>query len=201
VIDALMLADQIVVLDAGLLVEQGPTPEVLTRPRSTFAARLAGLNLVTGTTTASGLLANDGTELSGRHEHPTPDTAHPHPTADTAHEHPTAGTAAVAVFTPAAVSVHVDPPKGSPRNTIPDRIEAIEPNGTLLRVRGTSGLAADITPAAAVELGLHTNTQTWFVVKATEVAIYPQHPKANSNDAATPNCDTPPHPGPQISRR
>lgn len=191
-IDALMLADQIVVLDAGLLVEQGPTPEVLTRPRSTFAARLAGLNLVTGTTTASGLLADDGTELPGRHEHPT---------ADTAHGHPTAATAAVAVFTPAAVSVYVDPPKGSPRNVIPDRIEAIEPNGTLVRVRGTSGLAADITPAAAAELGPHTNTQTWFVVKATEVAIYPQHPKANSNNAATPNRDTPPHPAPQISRR
>ncbi len=183
VIDALMLADQVVVLDAGLLVEQGPTREVLTRPRSTFAARLAGLNLVTGIVTASGLLADDGTELSGQHGYPA------------------AGTAAVAVFTPAAVSVYVDPPKGSPRNVIPDRVEAIEPNGTLVRVRGASGLAADITPAAAVELGLHTNAQVWFVVKATEVAIYPQHPKASSNDAAIPNRDAPPHAGPQISRR
>ncbi|MBV9058774.1 MAG: molybdate ABC transporter substrate-binding protein [Pseudonocardiales bacterium] len=42
-----------------------------------------------------------------------------------------------------------------------------------MRVRGASGLAADITPAAAVELGLHTGAQVWFVVKATEVALYP----------------------------
>jgi len=158
VIDALMLADQVVVLDAGRVVEQGPTREVLTRPRSSFAARLAGLNLVTGTATASGLLAEDGTELSGLNGSPV------------------VGNAAVAVFTPGAVAVYVDPPKGSPRNVIYDRVDAIEPNGTLVRVRGAGGLAADITPAAAVELGLHTGAGVWFVIKATEIAIYPQHP-------------------------
>ncbi|MCA1821435.1 MAG: ABC transporter ATP-binding protein [Pseudonocardia sp.] len=155
VIDALMLADRVVVLDGGRVVEQGPTGEVLTRPRSTFAARLAGLNLVTGTATASGLLAHDGTELSGLNGSPV------------------VGTAAVAVFTPAAVAVYVDPPKGSPRNVIQDRVEVVEPNGTLVRVRGAGGLAADITPAAAVELGLHTGAGVWFVVKAAEIAVYP----------------------------
>ena len=156
VIDALMLADRVLVLEAGRVVEQGPTREVLTRPRSSFAARLAGLNLLTGTATASGLLADNGTELSGLNGSPV------------------LGNAAVAVFTPGAVAVYVDPPKGSPRNVIYDRVEAIEPNGTLVRVRGAGGLAADITPAAAVELGLHTGAGVWFVVKATEIAIYPQ---------------------------
>ena len=158
VIDALMLADRVVVLDAGRVVEQGQTRDVLTRPRSAFAARLAGLNLVTGTSTASGLLAHDGTELFGWNGYPA------------------VGTAAVAVFTPAAVAVYVDPPKGSPRNVIPDRVEGVEPNGTLVRVRGASGLAADIVPAAAVELGLHTGASVWFVIKATEVNIYPRNP-------------------------
>ncbi len=154
VIDALMLADQVVVLEGGRVVEQGSTREVLTRPRSTFAARLAGLNLVSGTATAGGLRADDGTELSGLIDS-TP-----------------VGAAAVAVFTPAAVAVYVDPPKGSPRNVISDRVEVLEPNGTLVRVRGAAGLAADITPAAAVELGLHTGGGVWFVVKAAEVAVY-----------------------------
>jgi molybdate transport system ATP-binding protein len=157
VIDALMLADRVVVLDAGRVVEQGPTREVLTRPRSAFAARLAGLNLVTGTATASGLLADNGTELAGLNGSPV------------------VGNAAVAVFTPGAVAVYVDPPKGSPRNVIHDRVEVVEPNGTLVRVRGTGGLAADITPAAAVELGLHTGARIWFVVKAAEITIYPRH--------------------------
>jgi molybdate transport system ATP-binding protein len=154
-IDALVLSDRVVVLDGGRVVEQGPTREVLTRPRSAFAARLAGLNLVFGTATVGGLRADDGTELSGLTESTVP------------------GASAVAVFTPAAVAVYVDPPKGSPRNVIPDRVAALEPNGTLVRVRGVGGLAADITPAAAVELGLHIRADVWLVVKAAEVAVYP----------------------------
>ncbi|MGH3881983.1 MAG: sulfate/molybdate ABC transporter ATP-binding protein [Pseudonocardiaceae bacterium] len=155
VIDALVLADRVVVLDGGRVVEQGPTREVLTRPRSAFAARLAGLNLVPGMATAEGLRAEDGSELTG------------------ATEATVVGAAAVAVFTPAAVAVYMDPPKGSPRNVIQDRVAALEPNGTLVRVRGAAGLAADITPVAAVELGLHTGAGVWFVVKAAEVAVYP----------------------------
>ncbi|HET9256820.1 MAG TPA: ATP-binding cassette domain-containing protein [Pseudonocardiaceae bacterium] len=157
VIDALMLADRVMVLDGGRVVEQGPTREVLTRPRSPFAARLAGLNLVSGTATPEGLRADDGTELFGMIESAA------------------VGTQAVAVFTPGAVAVYVDPPKGSPRNVIPDRVEVIEPNGTLVRVRGASGLAADITPAATAELGLRIGAAVWLVVKAAEIAVYPRH--------------------------
>jgi len=155
VIDALVLADRVVVLDGGRVVEQGPTREVLTRPRSAFAARLAGLNLVSGTATAEGLRAEDGTDLIG------------------ATEFTVLGAPAVAVFTAAAVAVYVDPPKGSPRNIIFDRVAALEPQGSLVRVRGGAGLAADITPVAAVELGLHSGAEVWFVVKAAEIAIYP----------------------------
>jgi molybdate transport system ATP-binding protein len=155
VIDALVLADRVVVLEGGRVVEQGPTREVLTRPCSAFAARLAGLNLVSGTATASGLHAEDGTELTG------------------ATESTVLGAPAVAVFTPAAVAVSLDPPQGSPRNVISDRVTALEPNGTLVRVRGAAGLAADITPGVAVELGLHTGAGVWFVVQAAEVAVYP----------------------------
>jgi molybdate transport system ATP-binding protein len=154
VIDALVLADRVVVLDGGRVVEEGPTREVLTRPRSTFTARLAGLNLVGGTATAEGLRSEDGTQLFGLVE-------------------PTVmGTEAVAVFSPGAVAVYVDPPKGSPRNVIRDRVEVIEPNGSLVRVRGVGGIAADITPAAAVELGLRIGAGVWFVMKAAEVSIY-----------------------------
>ncbi|HSL09415.1 MAG TPA: TOBE domain-containing protein, partial [Pseudonocardiaceae bacterium] len=155
VIDALVLADRVVVREGGRVVEQGPTREVLTRPRSAFAARLAGLNLVSGTATASGLRAEDGTELTG------------------ATESTVLGAPAVAGFTPAAVAVSLDPPQGSPRNVISDRVTALEPNGTLVRVRGAAGLAADITPGVAVELGLHTGAGVWFVVQAAEVAVYP----------------------------
>src|SRR6185503_10822248 len=48
-LDALVLADRVVVLESGRVVEDGPSRDVLSRPRSAFAGRLAGLNLVRGT--------------------------------------------------------------------------------------------------------------------------------------------------------
>lgn len=49
IVDALTLADRVVVLEAGRIVEQGPVAAVLSRPRSAFAARIAGVNLMIGT--------------------------------------------------------------------------------------------------------------------------------------------------------
>ena len=44
-LDALLLADRVVVLSDGRVVEEGTSSEVLSRPRSPFAARLAGLGV------------------------------------------------------------------------------------------------------------------------------------------------------------
>lgn len=46
VVDAYTLADRVIVLDGGRIVDSGPTREVLARPRSAFAAALVGLNLL-----------------------------------------------------------------------------------------------------------------------------------------------------------
>jgi len=155
VLDALVIADRVVVLEAGQVVEQGPTLEVLARPRSPFAARLAGLNLLPGTATAAGLRTTGGVQLTGHRESVAP------------------GQPAVAVFAPSAVAVHVDPPQGSPRNVTADRITGMEPHGELVQVRSAGGLAADVTPAAVTELGLRPGVDAWFVVKATEVTVHP----------------------------
>ncbi|MGH3907380.1 MAG: sulfate/molybdate ABC transporter ATP-binding protein [Pseudonocardiaceae bacterium] len=171
VIDALVLADRVVVLDSGRVVEQGPTLEVLTRPRSAFAARLAGLNMVPGTATQSGLRTADGAEVHG---------------AAPGGEPTAVGQPAVAVFAPAAVAVYVTAPGGSPRNVIRDSVAVLEPQGALVRVRGATGLAADITPGSVVDLRLRTGSEVWFVVKATEVAVHPIHATpADSSGAET----------------
>ncbi|GGN88126.1 sulfate/molybdate ABC transporter ATP-binding protein [Nocardia rhizosphaerihabitans] len=49
IIDAITLADRIVVLEAGRIAESGPVTDVMSHPRSPFAARIAGLNLLHGT--------------------------------------------------------------------------------------------------------------------------------------------------------
>ncbi|WP_051478895.1 ATP-binding cassette domain-containing protein, partial [Arthrobacter sp. H5] len=64
VLDALMLADRVVVLDKGRIIEEGPTRAVLEQPRSTFAAGLAGLNMLTGTTVQGGLATPEGIRLA-----------------------------------------------------------------------------------------------------------------------------------------
>lgn len=157
-IDALVLADRVVVLQAGRIVEQGPTMDVLTRPRSPFAARLAGLNLVPGTAVDGGLRTAEAAEITGR-------------AAATV-----IGEPAVAVFAPSSVAVHADPPTGSPRNVLPDEVTGLEPHGDLVRIRSRRGLAADVTPAAATELALQPGSQVWLVVKAAEVAVHPAGP-------------------------
>jgi molybdate transport system ATP-binding protein len=172
-LDALVLADRVAVLSAGRIVERGPTREVLTRPRSPFAARIAGLNLVPGVGVAGGLRTADGLVVAGRHP-------------DGAASGPAVGDPAVAVFPPAAVAVFRSRPEGSPRNVVAVRLAGLEPRGELVRLRAgamnggpdwVDGLAADVTPAAVADLGagsaLAPGDRLWFAVKATEVLVHP----------------------------
>ena len=55
-LDVLTLADRALVVESGRVVENGPAATVLAAPRSHFAARIAGVNLVNGTITDDGVL-------------------------------------------------------------------------------------------------------------------------------------------------
>ncbi len=83
--------------------------------------------------------------------------------------------AALAIFGPEAVSLHREQPSGSPRNVWPGRVREITAVGSRLRVVLGSArvpdLVAEITPAAAVELGLTEGAAVWASVKATEVTV------------------------------
>ena len=71
VLDAYMLADRVIVMEEGRITEDGPTREVLQRPRSRFAAGLAGLNLVSGHRDARpGIRTAAGLEFAGQHDEP-----------------------------------------------------------------------------------------------------------------------------------
>ena len=94
------------------------------------------------------------------------------------------GTPAVAVFSPSAVAVYPEPPKGSPRNVVEVVVAALEPRGDVVRLRASAGpgaewadgLAADVTAAAVVDLALEPGVRVHFAVKATEVGIHPAGP-------------------------
>ena len=163
-LDALAIADKVVIFERGRIVEDGPVRTVLMSPRSDFAARIAGVNLISGVITEPGVLQTSwSTSISG--------------TGDTS-----PGAAAVALFRPTAVAVHLDAPHASPRNVIPLTIAEMDIHGTTVRVRGadqpdgSTGLAADITAAAAADLDLAPGQSVYFVVKAQEVELHPALP-------------------------
>ena len=154
-LDALLLADRVVVLSQGRVVEQGVTNEVLSRPRSPFAARLAGLNLVAGVWRDGCVESPEGLRVHGQVEGG--------PLAQ--------GEAAIATFRPSAVAVYRDPVEGSPRNELTVTVSELEPLADLVRVHA-GPLHADVTVQAAADLALVAGDVVRFVVKATEVSVY-----------------------------
>jgi molybdate transport system ATP-binding protein len=162
-LDVVTLADRVLVLESGRIAEIGRVVEVLAAPRSHFGARIAGVNLVGGTIGADGALH---TPWRDRWRGAADDGL-------------TAGQNAVAVFTPAAVAVYREAPRGSPRNAVAVTVAELDAHGTAVRVRGVDqpdgapGLAADITADAAAELRLTAGERAWFCVKAQEVALRP----------------------------
>lgn len=159
-LDVLALADTVAVLDAGRVVETGPARAVLSGPTSRFAARFADLDLVAGTATSGGLRCAAGPELAGMVDPSCPP-----------------GAAAVAVFAPSAVAVHVEPAHGSPRNLLAGRVTRQEGRGGVVRLHVTvpalaQELRADVTAAAVADLDLVPGRDVHLAVKATEVAVH-----------------------------
>lgn len=152
VLDAALLADHIVVMDHGRIVESGPAAVILRSPRTAFAAQLCGLNLVAGNSSAPDTILTEAGPVEGMGSLPV-------------------GVAAVAAFAPTAVAVHVTPPHGSARNVVAARVVSLAPQGQVVRL-ATTAFAADVTPASVAALGLRPGQQVYLAVKASEVQLY-----------------------------
>ena len=167
VLDAVVLADRVLVLDTGHIVDSGPTAAVLAAPKDRFTAALAGLNLVVGTFSNGGVRAPDGRLFVGAGRAWTGESGELAVPPDGAH--------AAAVFTPAAVAVHTSAPTGvSARNVWRTQIVALERGTSTVRVRtaGDPAVIADLTPASVAELALRPGSVIWLSVKATEVVVH-----------------------------
>jgi molybdate transport system ATP-binding protein len=153
-VEAIALADQIVVLENGKTVQSGTPDEVTAQPRTRFVADLAGVNLLRGHA------HRDHIELLGGAQLAAPD----------------AGEGDVfAVIHPRSISLHLSRPEGTPRNVWQGRAEDIDLQGERARVRvkGRVSLVAEVTRAAVRELNLAPGTEVWMAVKATEVSVFP----------------------------
>lgn len=155
-LDALALADRVVIVEAGRVVHEGEPQDVIAHPRSAFGAALAELNLVVGRATAPDRVGiPDGRELTGL-----------------AAAALTPGQPATATFAPTAVALHRSRPYGSPRNVLPGVVSGVEQRPGTCRVT-VGGWIADVTTAAAAELDLAPGASVWVSIKATEIRLDP----------------------------
>ena len=153
-LEAVALADRLVVMENGRLVQTGTPAEVTERPRSQYVADLVGVNLLKGAADHGSVRIPGGPVVAA------------------------AGAESGEVFAvihPRAVAVYRTRPEGSPRNVWPGRASGIELIGDRVRVRidGEVPVVAEVTPAALKELDLDEGGEVWLSFKATDVGVYP----------------------------
>jgi molybdate transport system ATP-binding protein len=154
-LEALALADNLMVLDAGCVVQTGTPQEVARQPRTDYVARLLGLNLVRGLADQTTVHVNDAVQLAvvTRAQGPV-----------------------FVVIRPSSVVVHRRRPESSARNVWEGTVNRLELHGDWVRIHldGPLPIAADVTPATVAELGLVDGEPVWLSCKATDVTVYPQ---------------------------
>jgi molybdate transport system ATP-binding protein len=152
-LEAASIAERVVVLEDGRVTQEGSFREVSSRPRSTWIAQMAGLNLLRGSVSTGTMLLEEGTSL----------------TVATNVQGP-----ALATIQPRAVALYRKAPEGSPRNVLRCRVAGVDPEGDRWRIRleGALPLIAEVTPAAAADLRLAEGGEVFAVVKATEIDVY-----------------------------
>jgi molybdate transport system ATP-binding protein len=153
-LEAMALADRLVVMERGHLVQTGTPAEVTERPRSQYVADLVGVNLLRGDAERGSVRLASGLTVAVA-------------AAETGE--------VFAVVHPRAVAIHRSHPEGSPRNVWPGRASSIELLGNRVRVRidGDVPLVAEVTPAALRDLHLVEGGDVWLSFKATDVGVYP----------------------------
>ena len=176
-LEALVLADRIVVLEAGRVVQDGAPALVARRPATEYVARLMGLNLYTGSFTDRSTHRVDldcgGTLYAAGYE-----------SADGATDAQVTGLSgarALVVVAPSAIALHTrEPDVGSPRNVWTGTVTGIEllTDRVRVAVEGRPSALVDITPAAVAALQLTTGRRVWLTAKATEITAYPDPGRA-----------------------
>jgi molybdate transport system ATP-binding protein len=152
-VDAMALADRVVVIEDGRIVQAGAPAEVARAPRTDYVARLVGLALLPGTAEGRTVRLEGGGVVAVADEASGP---------------------VFAAVRPESVALYLSPPHGSPRNVWPARLVSATPHGATVRceLAGEVPLIADVTATAFAELGLAPGAEVWATVKASEVSVY-----------------------------
>jgi len=153
-LEAMAMADRLVILEQGRVLQSGTPAEVAQRPRSRYVADLVGVNLYRGRAHQNVVALNDGGSLTVAEG---------------------ADGDVFAVVHPRTVALYRSRPDGTPRNVWEGRASNLDLEGDRVRVRleGSPSIVAEVTPAAVRDLGLDRGDAVWISVKATEISVYP----------------------------
>jgi len=161
-LEAMVMADRLIVIEDGRIVQHGDPASVARRPATQYVARLVGLNLYRGTLGSYGriiLRDNAGTLVTTRHL----------PADD-----PPPGPVLVAIR-PTAIAVHTArPDHSSPRNIWAGMVTGLEllTDRVRAQVTGRPSALVDLTPDAVAELDLVEGSEVWLSAKATDLDVY-----------------------------
>ena len=156
VLDAYTLADRVVIVEAGRIVDQGTPADVFDRPRSPFAAGLGGLNLLTGIRRGTSLITADAATM----------------VLNVAESAVSEGSPLSLAVRPAAVSVSAVPPADPAITAVRAELIDLEPRGDFVRAR-SAVLAADVSPKQAAQLDAAVGSSVWFSFAASTATLYP----------------------------
>ena len=185
--EVLALASRMIVMGEGRIVEEGEPARVLASPSSVFAARLAGLNIVSGHALArSGLVGvrvGEGelwaADLSGSDSGSVGvvDVSPGDADDSTASGENARGGRVALTFPPEAVVLSREEAHASPRSVLPGTVAGIDVDGSLVSVRVALAedvvVTARVTASAWADLGLVVGDSLWVSVKATQVRAIP----------------------------
>lgn len=152
-LEAAALADRLLVLEGGEVVQEGTWAEVARQPRSRYVADLVGLNLLRGKGSPDGIEVEKGGLL--------------------VLPSPVKGEVFASIH-PRAVALHRTKPEGSPRNVWEGVISSLDLEGDRVRVSvdGPVPVVAEVSVQSVAELGLAAAERVWISVKATEIEVY-----------------------------
>ena len=156
-LEAMVLADRLLVIEEGRVMQEGVPSEVAQRPASPYVARLVGLNLWSGVLDESSgsVRLDDGGHLEVATRAP--------------------GGRVLVSLRPSAITVHSEwPEHTSTRNVWEGTIADLELLADRVRLRVDAAPAAlvDVTPSAVADLGLDVGRRVWLSAKATEAEAY-----------------------------
>jgi molybdate transport system ATP-binding protein len=162
-LEAMVLADRLLVVEGGRVVQDGSPAAVARRPNTQYVARLMGLNLYVGRLAAAGTV-----ELDGGGSLVVPATSEG--------TELVIGQRVLVGLRPSSISLYAERPgPASMRNLWPGTVSGLELLADRVRVQvdGKPSALVDVTPAAVSELALRPGTRVWLAAKATEAETYP----------------------------